>query len=59
MLADSSKREKGQGLTAYRSQITLVNASTLNDGLRKRVRRKNSKVLKDIASEGVVGVFPK
>ena len=43
----------------YRLQITLANASMLNDNLHRRVCQKNSKVLKDIVREGVVGMFPK
>jgi len=55
VLAVYANRER----TEYRSQTTLVNASTLNDDFRNRMRQKSSSVLKEIASVGVVGVFPR
>jgi len=45
--------------TEYRSQMTLVNASTLNDDFRDRMRQNSSSVLREMASVGVIGVFPK
>jgi len=48
-----------QRLTAYKSQITLANASTLNDDLHKHKRPNSSKVLRDIAMEGVASGFPR
>lgn len=59
MSVNSNKCQQEQGLTAYRSQITFANTSTLNDDLHKCVHWKNSRVLKDIAREGVFSVFSK
>lgn len=43
----------------YRSQITFAKASTLNEGLRSRMRRYNSRVLSEIARAGEFGVVPR
>lgn len=39
--------------------MTLVNASTLNDDFLDRMREKSSNVLKEMASVGLIGVFPR
>lgn len=44
------------GHTAYESHNTLANASRLNEGFRRRSRRKCSRVLKVIARVGDTGV---
>ena len=54
--------KEGQGEwshTQYKSQTTLMNASTLKEDLCNRMRLSSSNVLKDIAREGVAGAFPR
>jgi hypothetical protein len=50
---------QGEGHTEYRSQITFANASTLNDDLHDHMHLNISNILREIAREGVVGVFPR
>jgi hypothetical protein len=45
--------------TEYKSQTTLVNASTLNDNFLDQICQKSSSVLNEMASVGLIGVFPR
>lgn len=45
-------------LTAYISQITLANASILNEGFRRRILRYSSSVFRDTERLGLSGTLP-